>query len=102
MDYFVDKYKVKEQMIRCTTSSYILFLIYIYNVYLKLFATKKFLYLYQSVLFYVISDDIKAAKNTLRMVNEGRNYSIVFPGARSYGIKAHAPGIIFKNINGQM
>ena len=54
-------------------------------------------YTFQNVLFYVISDDIKAAKSALRHVNQERNYTMVFPVAKSYGIKAHAPGRINRN-----
>ena len=46
-------------------------------------------FVFQNVLFYVISDDIKNAKITLLTANEGK-HKIIFPGARNYGIIAHA------------
>ena len=41
------------------------------------------------MLFYVISDDIKAAKDKITTAGQGK-YNIVFPGAKKHGIKAHA------------
>ena len=41
------------------------------------------------MLFYVISDDIKGAKDIILTAGQGK-YNIVFPGAKKHGIKSHA------------